>query len=148
MADSPEREFWTGEGWAAQYGFGFTIGLLEGEDDPFGGDFNPEDDPNFAITEAMSESEREAYFYTLYGEEPDIDFENATEEEMRAAWENREWKGCYDLAAEEIFGSGKDFEGFYDEFGDALDDPTVLGRVQSLPLAGIDVDGTPLAGIP
>jgi Mor family transcriptional regulator len=116
------------EEWAATYGFGYTVGLLEGDADPFGtGGYEPEDDPNFAITEAMTHSEREAYFHTLYGEDVDLAFEDATQDELAAAWEDREWKGCYQIAAEETF-AGQDF---YLDFGDELEE--LYARVQADP---------------
>jgi hypothetical protein len=112
-------------------GFGMAWWFLEGEalmeeQEDEGG---PDDDPNWAIGEAMSDAEREAYEWALYGEQPeaDLDWESAeTEEEMMALeeeaqrlWEAREWIGCMEFGWNQAQGGGEDlWRSFEDEFGD------------------------------
>lgn len=114
----------------AEQGFGMAYWLLFEEefvDFQYEEENNP--DPNWEIQEAMSEAEREAYYYALHGDQPDeslfedFDWENATEEEqmafdeqMNRLWEEREWKGCYEAGYEEVWGGQDVWESFDDEF--------------------------------
>ena len=129
----------------AEQGFGMAYWLLNEEqfiieDTQY--EENP--DPNWEIQEAMSDSEREAYYYALHGEQPDeslyadFDWENATEEEqmafdeqMQRLWEDREWKGCFDLAYEKLYGGDDVWVAFEDEFGNWYEE--VDARVQADP---------------
>jgi len=90
------------------------IGALFGREfeDPFA------NDPNNEIVEGLTEAEREEYYYVLHGEEPDFDFENATEEEMDEFFSNWQPTGCWAEAEQDVF-SG---QAFFAEFGDAFDD--------------------------
>jgi hypothetical protein len=110
----------------AQQGFGMAYWLLEERN--FEDEWDPDDDPNHAIVEAMTESQREAYEYALHGEQPDmdLDWEGAhSEEEMRALEEEaerlyreREWVGCMELGWSEASGGQDAWMSFEEEFGD------------------------------
>jgi hypothetical protein len=129
----------------AEQGFGMAYWVLFEEEavEQYEEEWSPEDDPNWAITEAMSESEREAYYYALHGEDPwmeaDFDWENATEEEIRAFEEEmdrlymeREWIGCSELGWQEAGGFDDDvWMSFEDEFGNFWEE--VDQRVQADP---------------
>lgn len=98
--------------WVEQYGLGVnTMNFIGEEIAAEQDDYDPNDDPNWAYQEGLSEGERKAYERALYGDQPEYDFEQngqPTEEEMQAmeeAWENRVNKGCYDEAWQE----GSDF---------------------------------------
>jgi hypothetical protein len=123
----------------AEQGFGMAYWLLN--EDQFAEEWDPNDDPNYAITEAMSDAEREAYEYALYGEQPEmeLDWESAqTEEEMRALeeeaerlWREREWVGCMELGWEEASGGEQLWMAFEEEFGNMWED--LWERVQADP---------------
>ena len=53
--------------YAATYGFGITTWV--GNEDAFAGPDTEWEDPNMATVDAMSDSERDAYFAALYGSE-------------------------------------------------------------------------------
>ncbi len=120
---------WGSEAWSKKYGFGITT--LRFSQDAVGpnlvgntwNDFGPEEDggptdPNQAYVESLDESTQQAYFAALYGNEPDIDFENATEEEINEAYENWIPDGC----ANQGFDEGADYQKFDEEFGSLLED--------------------------
>ncbi len=117
----PESE----EEFVAQYGFGIATTLLEdqrmGEMDEAEMEAEAAKDPNNAIVEAMADAERDAYYEALHGEQPDIDFESMTEEEINAAHELFEPSGCYNDAYEELWGGGAD-QAFYEQFGPLMED--------------------------
>jgi hypothetical protein len=111
-------------------GFGMAWWFVEGEalmeEEQAQWEENP--DPNMELMEAMSDSEREAYEYALWGDQPDmeLDWESAeTEEEMIALdeeaqrlWEQREWVGCMELGWSQTQGGGEDlWMSFEEEFG-------------------------------
>jgi len=94
------------------------------------------DDPNWAIREAMSEDEQEAYDEALYGVYPESDYDDMTPEEFEAMSEDEQeamfeeqealmegWDpgGCYNEANEELWDEGA-FETFYEQFGDQMED--------------------------
>ncbi len=120
-----EKEF------VEQYGFGIATMILEDQQ------FDEEDyeaerakDPNFAITEAMLPEEREAYEAALWGQQPDIDFESMTEDEIQAAYESFEPTGCQNTAYEDMFDQGAAMA-FYEQFGPMMED--IYGSVESDP---------------
>ena len=123
----------------AQQGFGMAFHLLEQPN--FEEEWDPNDDPNYAITEAMSDSQREAYEYALYGEQPDMDVDwesaqteeerRALEEEMERLWREREWVGCMELGWSEASGGEEAWMSFEEEFGDTWQD--LWERVQADP---------------
>ena len=111
----------TEEEFIEEYGLGITRDLLEQpsfED----GELPPEleDDPNYAIREGMTAEEQLAYDVALHGEQPDIDFENMTEEEIDAFFQDFRPDGCYNNAYEELFDHEASTE-FYEEFGEEID---------------------------
>ncbi len=121
----------TQEEFVEQYGFGIATMILEDQQ------FDEEDieaemarDPNYAITEAMTESEQQEYQAALYGEQPDIDFETMTEEEIQAAFESFEPTGCQNTAYEDMFDQGAAMA-FYEQFGPMMED--IYGSVESDP---------------
>ena len=127
------------EEFVEQFGLGITYELLnqptfDEEELP------PEiaNDPNFAIREGLSPEEGEAYDRVLYGEEPDIDFESMTEDEIEEAFANFEPDGCFNTAYEDIFDAGES-QAFYEQFGSEIDD--MYQRAQSDPrIANIEAD--------
>jgi hypothetical protein len=129
----------------AEQGFGMAYWLLFEEDFvDFEYDEEENPDPNWEIEQAMSDTEREAYYYALHGEQPDdslyetFDWENATEEEMMAfeeemsrLWEEREWEGCYEAGYEDVYGGQDAWGAFEQEFGNIWEDIDL--RVQADP---------------
>jgi hypothetical protein len=110
------------EEFVEQYGFGVATMILE--DQQFDEEAMEEEmakDPNNAIVEAMSDAEREAYYAALHGEQPDIDFESSTEEEIQAAYESFVPTGCYNTAYEDMFDQGAAMA-FYEQFGPLMED--------------------------
>lgn len=117
---------WGSDEWVQTYGFGVTTqsfsqsevgdGLI-GYDDSRFEDFEEEaeEDPNWEYQESLPEAERIAYEETLWGEEPDLDFEAMTEEEINEFYETFEWTGCANVANEDDIQ-----QQFYTEFGDAM----------------------------
>lgn len=138
-----DGEAWGTEEWVKKWGYGITtqsfsqseVGpdLLGYDDQGFPGsdDFEPEDDPNYVYQNSLSEAEREAYEEALYGEQPDIDFEALTDEEIDAAFQDFEFSGCQNQSFESEAGNQ---QAFYQEFGDEIEamyeamenDPRVL----------------------
>lgn len=101
------------------YGFGISTFILN---DPFMSgeeDFDPfADDPNQEIVEGLTEAEREEYFFVLYGDEPDFDFENATEDEIDEFFSSWQPTGCQAQADQQVFVQ----QAFFEEFGDAFEE--------------------------
>jgi len=117
--------------WVEQYGFGITTKILENQQ--FGQEAVEAEmakDPNYAITEAMSPEEREAYYAALRGVPPDIDFETLTAEEIQAAYASLEPTGCENTVYAEIFDQGA-ATAFYEQFGPMLKE--IDDRVESDP---------------
>lgn len=122
--------------WVEKYGFGATTqsfaqselgddGLI-GYDDSNFEDFDETADPNFEYVQSLGEAEREAYYAALYGNEPDIDMESMTEEEINEFFENFQPDGCEN--------EGRDSEGqfgFFQEFSDQLE--TMYEAIQADP---------------
>lgn len=104
-------------------GFGISTWILN---DPYlNGDISEEEfedpfanDPNSEIVEGLSEAEREEYYYVLWGDEPDFDFENATEAEMEEFFSTWQPTGCQAEAEQDVYAG----QAFFAEFGDALDE--------------------------
>ena len=104
-----------------EYGLGITRDLLEQHN--FEGDELPPeiaDDPNYAIREAMPEEEGMAYDAALHGEQPDLDFENMTEEEIDAFFSDFQPGGCYNDSYEQAYNNEASMD-FYEEFGEKID---------------------------
>jgi len=104
---------------AEQHGWG--VATLSGFDQAFavGQEFT---DPNQDYVGSLSDSERDAYFAVLHGAQPDIDFENSTEDEINEAFENFEPTGCNSIAYEQIFSGENSVFGIYDELSDVFED--------------------------
>ena len=121
--------------WVAKYGFGITTQAFsqsevgpdlvgyddEAMGDPFGEDA-PEN-PNDAYTETLTDSELDAYYQDLWGDQPEFD-ETLTDEELDALWNDYVPSGCEPEAYDTVgFGLGGGEVGeFYNEFGDQLND--------------------------
>ena len=119
---------WGSSEWTAKYGFGITTQRFSQEElgpdlvgwDESGFEEQQENDPNAAIVEAMSESEREAYYEALWGEESFVEFdESLSEEEMEEQMEDFDYEptGCEGEAYAE-----QDSNKFFEEFSDELDE--------------------------
>lgn len=137
---------WGSEAWTKKYGFGITT--LRFSQDAVGpnlvgnswNDFGPGEegptDPNQAYVESLDESTQQAYYAALYGSEPDIDFETATEDEINEAYENWVPDGC----ANQGFDDGADYQAFDEEFGPLLEnmseriesDPRIIEETQRI----------------
>ena len=87
------------EEFARERGFGITTWY--GQEDPFGFEDNDWVDPNDAILEALSESEREAYHETLYG--PGAYHSGSPGESIVEIVDSGE--GCRQRAYEEVYGA-------------------------------------------
>lgn len=126
--------------WVAKYGFGITT--MRFSQEQVGPDlightydemFSPDDDPNHAILEAMSESERRAYQEALYGGDdfgPQFD-ESLTEEEMEAQFEELGPEAFMPGGCEGESMANDPSQAFYFEFNDELDD--MWKRIQNDP---------------
>jgi len=101
--------------------FGWGMATLSGFDQAFevGQEFV---DPNQDYVESLSDGEQQAYFETLHGVQPDIDFENLTDDEINDAFENFEPSGCNSIAYEQIFSGENSVFGIYDELSDVFED--------------------------
>jgi hypothetical protein len=120
--------------WVKKYGFGVATWVLMEEEFANEEDSDPwADDPNFAITEAMDELEREEYERLLYGGEPPIiedtpweEIDAMTPEEQEAFFDEayRDWvpDGCMNSAYEEAYGGGEADMAFWEEFGEDFED--------------------------
>lgn len=113
------------EEFVAQYGFGIATMLLDnrrmGEMDEAAIEAEMAKDPNNAIVEAMTDAERDAYYAALYGEQPDIGFEDLAEESPGVTVASLEPTGCQNSAYEEVFNQGAEQE-FYEQFGPLMED--------------------------
>ncbi len=122
---------WGSRAWVEKYGYGVTtqafgesqvapeaVGYPDDAMSDSGDDFT---DPNQEYVSSLSESERMAYEEALWGEQPEVD-ESMTEEEMDAFFEDFEPTGCQTTAYEEVFAGEDSFMGFYEAFGDELDE--------------------------
>lgn len=120
FGDLSEEEF------AEHYGFGFTTLYVEepGLADPEG--YN---DPNDEIVQDLDEATREEYYRVLHGEEPDVDFETMTDEEIDAYFEDFVPTGCYAEAQREVNGSQRFFEDFSDELQEMWEEMQTDPRV-------------------
>lgn len=101
--------------WVEQYGYGiFNDPWMDqnGDESVDEGEYEEHVDPNQDYVEALSDSEREAYERTLWGEEvpeeayddPDFDYNSVD-------------RGCYGTASDEVYGSSA----VYDEFEPLMD---------------------------
>lgn len=114
------------EEFVREQGFGITTWF--GNEDQF---FGPDEefvDPNQDIVEAMSDSERDAYYEALYGPpdqgEPQIDPETGEE---YYEWEGF-GEGCYGQAQEQIYGAQQEM---WEELGPLMED--MWERIQADP---------------
>ncbi len=131
----PDGLVWGSDEWVAKYGFGISTQAfpqeivgpeLVGMDESMYMGEEDHQDPNEDYVNSLSEADREAFYETLYGNDPGPDIEEGmSDEEMEEAiaeWEeNREFTGCEEKAwADSNFGGGQD--AFYREFGDDMED--------------------------
>lgn len=121
----------TEEEYAQEFGLGIAPEILRQ------GDFDEEamqefedQNPNTAIVNAMDEAERQEYSRVLYGDEPDIDFETMTDEEIDAFYQDWQPSGCEPDAYGEVYDEGAS-QAFYEEFGEAMEENFM--RVESDP---------------
>lgn len=152
--EDPFEEDWGTEEWTKKWGFGVTtqafgqsqVGpdLLGWPDEEmaFPSEEEMAEDPNQIYVESLSESERDAYYAVLWGNEPEIT-EDMTNEEIDELYMNWEPDGCYNEASEQVwndggFGGGEDLDAFYTEFGDQLDE--IYERVQADPRIQAETD--------
>ena len=120
------------EEFVEQYGLGITYDILFEQPGFEDEELPPEiaNDPNYAIREELSPEEGEAYDRVLYGEEPDIDFESMSEEEIDEFFQSFEFGGCYNTAYDELF-NDEASQAFYEQFGSDLE--AMYQRVESDP---------------
>ncbi len=121
------------EEFAREFGLGITPDLLrQGEFDEEAMQEFEDQNPNTSIVEAMSDAERDEYYLVLYGDEPDIDYEAMTEEEIDAFYQDWQPSGCEPDAYNEVYEADNDAsQAFYEEFGQAMEDNFM--RIQSDP---------------
>ena len=94
---------WGSREFAEQYGYGATTNPWGEIEEPLPEETGEEwVDPNWEYVETMSESEQEAYYLALYGDQSM--FEDFTDED----WETYEWNwedgGCQGWASNEVYG--------------------------------------------
>lgn len=148
-----EGEEWGSAEWIEKYGYGIStqrfsqtaVGPdLIGYDDSVIQSYDDTTDPNSEYVNSLTPEEQEAYYAALYGQqpEPDIDFDNMTEEEINQAYDDfyenvYEPTGCQNTAYEElysgdeVFGEGSPLFEFEQEFGDELE--ALFERIESDP---------------
>jgi hypothetical protein len=121
------------EEYAARYGFGISTWV--GNEDAFAGPADDWEDPNRAIVEAMSESERDAYYAALYGTEEEqqadmtVEVDPETGEEMYIS--EGFGFGCQGRAYEELYGSQSGQNALWEELGPDLE--AMYERMQADP---------------
>jgi hypothetical protein len=106
----------TPEEWAAEQGFGITTWV--GNEEAFSGPETEWVDPNQEIVDAMSESEREAYYAALYGSE---------EEQQAGTTSEIDPETGEEVFYSEGFGFGCSGEAYEAEYGNQDDLYTELG---------------------
>lgn len=90
------------------------------------------EDPNQAIVEALSESEREAYNNTLYGEISELEFSSDLSDSESEPTDEDLWGGgCMGEAAKEVYGMAdeafRELESLFDELQQRVEsDPRVV----------------------
>lgn len=90
------------------------------------------EDPNQAIVEALSESEREAYNNTLYGEISELEFSSDLSDSESGPTDEDLWGGgCMGEAAKEVYGMAdeafRELESLFDELQQRVEsDPRVV----------------------
>ena len=110
----PEEDL-TEEERLKKYGYYFFTTMLE-EAENFEGyeeEYKPDDDPNWARMDTMSESERQAYEKALWGDWESFDFEPEYDEDGNEIYVEPDFTeigGCMTLAQEEVWGGGRGFE--------------------------------------
>lgn len=130
------------EEYARERGFGISTstGWLTDGDGESGGSFTVASgsaleqwvDPNQAIVDALSESEREAYDNTLYGEITELEFgSDLSDSESEPTDEDLWGGGCMGEAAKEVYGGAdeafRELESLFDELQQRVDsDPRVV----------------------
>lgn len=144
VAEAADGLEWGSDEWVAKYGFGIstmafpqsTVGAdLVGSNDDYVQDVEEGADPNQEYVENLSDSEREAFYAALHGDDrgPDIDPSTMTEEEIEAAvdeyYADYVPTGCMNEAQEEIMGFGG--PGYFQEFQDELE--TMYEQIQDDP---------------
>jgi hypothetical protein len=118
-----------------KYGFGITTWVLNDdvEEEVFDEAF---DDPNHEIVEAMSDSERDAYYEALYGSDEEmreiaeIEYDEETGEELGYSFSGP-GPGCEGAAHAEVYGEGSDTSELWEELQPAFDE--MYERVRSDP---------------
>lgn len=146
MAVSAEAEEWGSEEWVAKWGFGITtqyfsqdqVGpdLIGFDESRFETEAEEFVDPNQDYVESLSESERDAYFEALHGQDPleGMMDESLSEEEMEAQMEDFRWEpqGCEGEAYAENNNSMSFYMDFQDEMQEMQEriesDPRVVER--------------------
>jgi predicted small lipoprotein YifL len=122
----------TPEEYAAEFGFGISTWI--GREETTDTTTQEWVDPNQEIVEAMSESERTAYYEALNGTEEENAALTRTEPDPETGEEFEVMEGygagCWGEAAEEVYGTSPD-QAFYEEFSDELE--AMYERVQADP---------------
>ncbi|KAA3641501.1 MAG: hypothetical protein DWP92_01065 [Armatimonadetes bacterium] len=110
------------EEFAAQYGFG-VVAMILGEQQIGEAEIEAEmaKDPNSAIVEAMSDTERDAYVVALYGVPPEFEFEESADGSPQATTAPVEPSGCQNIAYAETFDQEAQTE-FFEQFGPMMND--------------------------
>lgn len=121
------------EEYVREQGFGITTWY--GNEDQFSGPETEWEDPNQEMVDAMSESEREAYYEALYGSEEE-QMEGATTETDPETGEEYTMvpgfgAGCEGEASEEIYGDPAETEALWEELSPAMEE--LQERIQADP---------------
>lgn len=128
-AFGPEDE----EEWARTQGFGITTWY--GNEDQFSGPGVEWEDPNQEMVDAMSESEREAYYAALWGTEEEQMEDAKTEIDPETGEEITYYEGfgagCEGKASEEIWGDQSETGDLWEELSPEME--AMYERVQADP---------------
>lgn len=117
--------------WTEKYGFGVStqrfsqseVGpdLVGYNDEGFKGSGGGYVDPNEDYVKSLSKAEQNAFYEALYGKEPDIP-EGASQDESEELFQDFVPTGCQAEAYGDDGFFGGPSQGFYEEFGQALED--------------------------
>lgn len=116
---------------------GFGITTWYGNEDQFEGDFEEWVDPNQEMIDAMSETEREAYYEALWGSEEEqmegatTEVDPETGEEYQVFEGDFFGAGCEGEASEEIYGDQSGGQDLWEELGPEME--AMYERVQADP---------------
>ncbi len=155
--------------WTEKYGFGVSTQRwdqselgpdLVGYDSGDVAEAVEYDDPNQEYRDSLSLAEQQAWEAALYGDQPEIAFEDLSQDEIDAAYDefyaDYEPTGCYEISSDAVY-SGTD-QGvqsqFFEEFSDELEvlyasieeHPDILAHREEVSACVVEKGFEPIAG--